>query len=582
MIHFNSRFYVSILIALSFGLAVATLATAADSPIEIETDGRTALWHIAVENDGALLTVTGSGSASLCNVVTRRFERGETPKFSIFDEQGELRPDGAYSWQVSALPVVDPELRERMKAARLAGEDLPLACKLEDEGRFKPVVRADAFQIREGKIYLPTSEPERAASGNAPGPEPSTPIEIAESRGPVSSTRDFVINDDLIVDGSACIGFDCVNGESFGFDTIRLKENNLRIKFLDTSVGTFPTTDWQLTANTSQNGGLSKFSIDDISAGATPFTVEASAPSHSLYVDDGGRLGAGTSVPSVDIHIKDGDTPTLRLQQDGSAGFQPQTWDVAGNESSFFIRDATNGSTLPLRIRPSAPSHSLVIDPDGDIGIGTLSPDASMHLLRSNGTAQLHIEDTGSTDPLEMLVLENDGKPRLVIDNSGDAGGRWFFGLNNSSEFVVSLTGSPGNELRIDQSGNLFTLGSVNPPSDVRLKREIDAVDPRRVLATLAALPISTWSYHWETPAVRHIGPMAQDFHRAFGFGPEETSISTVDSDGVALAAIQGLHQVVQEKEQRIDELAAANAELEARLAALEALVLAGQEAGGR
>ena len=65
-----------------------------------------------------------------------------------------------------------------------------------------------------------------------------------------------MINDDLIVDGSACIGFDCVNGESFGFDTIRLKENNLRIKFDDTSVAaSFPRTDWQLTANASANGG---------------------------------------------------------------------------------------------------------------------------------------------------------------------------------------------------------------------------------------------------------------------------------------------------------------------------------------
>ena len=66
---------------------------------------------------------------------------------------------------------------------------------------------------------------------------------------------DQVILDDLIVDGSACIGFDCVNGESFGFDTLRLKENNLRIKFQDTSSSaSFPSRDWQITANDSANG----------------------------------------------------------------------------------------------------------------------------------------------------------------------------------------------------------------------------------------------------------------------------------------------------------------------------------------
>ena len=168
-----------------------------------------------------------------------------------------------------------------------------------------------------------------------------------------TTQADQVILDDLIVDGSNCVGQDCVNGESFGFDTIRLKENNLRIKFQDTSTSaSFPSRDWQITANDSSNGGANKFSIDDIDGGRTPFTIEAGAPSHSLYVDDGGRLGLGTSTPVVDVHTKTGNTPTLRLEQDGSSGFSPQTWDVAGNEANFFIRDATNGSTLRAPIKP--------------------------------------------------------------------------------------------------------------------------------------------------------------------------------------------------------------------------------------
>jgi hypothetical protein len=75
---------------------------------------------------------------------------------------------------------------------------------------------------------------------------------------------DQVIADDLIVQGSLCVGFDCANNENFGFDTIRLKENNLRIKFEDTSAGSFPSNDWQLTANDSASGGQNRFSIDDV------------------------------------------------------------------------------------------------------------------------------------------------------------------------------------------------------------------------------------------------------------------------------------------------------------------------------
>src|SRR6056297_3915026 len=88
--------------------------------------------------------------------------------------------------------------------------------------------------------------------------------------GPASA--DQVINDDLIVAGSLCVGNDCVNGESFGFDTIRMKENNTRIKFDDTSnSGSFPNNDWQLTANDSANGGANKFSIDNTTTGRIPF-----------------------------------------------------------------------------------------------------------------------------------------------------------------------------------------------------------------------------------------------------------------------------------------------------------------------
>src|SRR6058998_455115 len=84
---------------------------------------------------------------------------------------------------------------------------------------------------------------------------------------------DNVIPDDLIVQGSTCIGLDCVNNESFGFDTLRMKENNTRIKFDDTSTSAgFPANDWQITANDSASGGASKFSIEDITGARVPFT----------------------------------------------------------------------------------------------------------------------------------------------------------------------------------------------------------------------------------------------------------------------------------------------------------------------
>jgi hypothetical protein len=184
---------------------------------------------------------------------------------------------------------------------------------------------------------------------------------------------------DTYIEASLCVGFDCVcGGGGFGFDTVQLKENNLRIKFQDTSnSASFPTRDWQIRANDSTNGGLNRFSIDDIDGGTVPFTIEGGAngaagvPSNSFYMDNSGKIGLGTSNPVVDLHVVSGNTPTLRLEQDGSSGFTPQTWDVAGNETNFFVRDVTMGSLLPFRIRPGAPTDSIEIEADGDVEFGS-------------------------------------------------------------------------------------------------------------------------------------------------------------------------------------------------------------------
>lgn len=255
---------------------------------------------------------------------------------------------------------------------------------------------------------------------------------------------DQVILDDLIVDGSACIGQDCVNGESFGFDTIRIKENNLRIKAQDTSsTASFPSNDWQLTFNDSSNGGANKFSIDDIDGGRTPFTIEASAPSHSLYVDDGGRIGLGTSTPVAEIHIKDGDTPTLRLEQDGTSGFTPQIFDVAANETNFFVRDASNGSTLPFRIRPGAPTSAIDIDGDGNVGIGDTSPDAKLDVQGGN------------------IRVEQDGAVNLTLADTSSGGTHPDFRLQYTSGLArLSFVGTGGPEMELLQSGNTRFRGT--------------------------------------------------------------------------------------------------------------------------
>lgn len=266
---------------------------------------------------------------------------------------------------------------------------------------------------------------------------------------PADLRADQVFADDLIVQNSACVGMDCIDGEVFSFDTIRLKENNLRIKFDDTSTSaSFPYVDWQITINDSASGGANKYSIDDITNAKTPFTIEANAPNHSLYVDDGGKLGLGTSTPVLDIHVTAGNTPALRLEQDNSQGWGAYVWDIAGNETNFFIRDVTGGSTLPFRIYPGAPSDALDIKADGKIGMGTSSPAASLHIKDNNAAV------VGRT----LLKLSNNGNTKIEMTDENAAntwsliGGGNFNIKNNAGDKVLVL--APDGVLTLSNRGN--------------------------------------------------------------------------------------------------------------------------------
>ena len=94
------------------------------------------------------------------------------------------------------------------------------------------------------------------------------------------------------------------------------------------------------------------------------------------------------------------------------------------------------------------------------------------------------------------------------------------------------------------------------------------------MLEKVASLPLQSWNYRTDENKVRHLGPMAQDFHAAFGVGPDDRHIATVDEGGVALAAIQGLNAKLEERDAahaaRIAELERDRGLKSARIAELE------------
>jgi hypothetical protein len=100
-----------------------------------------------------------------------------------------------------------------------------------------------------------------------------------------------------------------------------------------------------------------------------------------------------------------------------------------------------------------------------------------------------------------------------------------------------------------------FGDGAWGSLSDRNAKRNITPVNTQKVLEQVVALPVNTWSYKSQDASILHMGPMAQDFSAAFGLGVDERYIGSLDADGVALAAIQGLYKLNQEQAEKIQTL---------------------------
>jgi hypothetical protein len=489
-------------------------------------------WTPTVANSGFVLTVSGPGEVYF----EQEFYGSANPSLKLKDNKGHALSDGNYTYELLALPAGGTQTRENLDEAGITGAT-------SGESR----LQSGSFSILDGKfITQDTLEPILETEAFNPG-----------------NTIEQTIGSNLTVWNSLCVGFDCLSSESYGADTIRLKENNLRIHFDDTStIGSYPRNDWRIQINDQANGGANYFSVVDATENRRVFSIEADAPRHSLYIDDYGRVGLGTAIPYVELHIADGDSPTVRLQQDGSFGWTPQVWDLVGNETNFFIRDATNGSRLPFRIQPSTPSNTLTLTSDG-VGVGTWSPDAALHIKRTDGSSSILVEEGSSTLSVRNLIrLKNNGAPRIIFNNTNTSV-TWIAGSTANDRFALSKNGTGETEFQLTGTGNLIIEGTLNEGSDFKKKENFSTVDNQEVLERLAEIPITTWNLKADGDEVRHMGPMAQDFYAAFELGEDEVHLAPLDANGVSFAAIQALNEIVEEKDSEI-------AALEARLTALE------------
>ena len=497
----------------------------------ISSSGSSVRFDVAMPHASVTLSVIGPDGVAF----SKEFKSGTSPEFKLTEAKGERLPDGQYTYELRVTPNISAETKEALKAAREKGNGAEVQRELRKRGALpaQAAVQSGSFLILNGSVVLPGGteggEPARAMV-EQPAPAPVSP--------PVSSGRtsykiqrhhprfmmfDQVIPDDLIVQGSICAGLDCVNNENFGFDTIRMKENNTRLQFDDTSTSAgFATNNWQIRANSSASGGASFLAFVDQGAtgnsesGTIVFEVDAGAPANSLRVSSAGNVGIGTGTPVLDLHANTSDTPAIRLEQNNSGGFTAQTWDIGANEANFFVRDVTSGSRLPFRIRPGAPTSSIDIAASGSVGVGTGSPSTSLHL--SSATAAF----TSLGQFLISDAADINRQLRFGYDSAIESG--WIQASKVATNFEPLLlnpnggnvgigTSAPTDALSVSGNASKTTGGTWAVFSDERLKN-IKGSFNTGLKAVMQLQPVR---YEYRTdntlgikPAGEHIGFGAQ------------------------------------------------------------------------
>jgi hypothetical protein len=432
----------------------------------INASGSSVRWDVAAPNAGITLII----SAPDGRVFSKSFKGGSTPNFSITDAQGEKLPDGQYTYELRLTPA---SLARNAATSNGRGkDDEPEAVRAARKSAMpsQPVVESGSFSIVNGAVVTAgASEESSSKSPNKVSQEYKAPYDVSTKRSNfrlhhVSTPfmPDQVIPDDLIVQGSTCVGLDCVNNENFGFDTIRLKENNDRIQFDDTSTSTgFPTNNWQIRANSSASGGASFLGFVDqgtngnSESGTVVFEVDAGAPANALRVSNIGKVGLRTATPVLDLHITTSDTPAHRLEQTNAGGFTAQTWDIAGNEANFFVRDVTGGSRLPFRIRPGAPTSSVDVAASGNVGVGTASPGFHLH-VQGSGIQTIAVESTQNGNNAQFAFI---GK------TAGGTAQQWLLGENLATTvgaFEIFDNTAAQNRFFINTAGNVG-IGTTSP-----------------------------------------------------------------------------------------------------------------------
>ncbi len=289
----------------------------------------------------------------------------------------------------------------------------------------------------------------------------------------------------------------------------------------------------------------------------------ASTAPDQFLIFAGGGVGIGTATPGSSLEVKGGLRARGGAPGAGGANNNGYAFNGSGGDTDSGMFSTTNG-----RVEFYVDAAERLRLTTAGVGIGAVNAEAPLHVAPNAGGGGIIVGvdafGGGYTAlQIDVSAISNGYAKLQAIKTSGSAFGDLV--LNAAGGNVGIGNPAPGNLLVVGGSGSpAYCNGTtwVNG-SDRNAKEAFAAINPRAVLEKVSALAITEWKYKVEADGTRHLGPMAQDFHTAFGLnGADDRHIATVDESGVALAAIQGLNQKLNEKDGEIQALRQSVAEL--------------------
>lgn len=288
--------------------------------------------------------------------------------------------------------------------------------------------------------------------------------------------------------------------------------------------------------------------------------------------------------------------PTVQLYQVGTAEFPAYLWEMTGNEFNFFVKDVA-AETFPFTIVPGAPDDSFVIQGNGNVGLGTASPAAGLHVVKfpDQGAAEILARFSVADDTVGSLAIVNNSagngtfipkltgrsasqnaalinealitldagaSPAIVYNAAKVAGGAL------ATRPLVAYRNNGVVKVTIAANGDVNAT-SFNPSSSRTIKHDIVDLDSRKADEALKQLTPVEFVYNDDESQEKRIGFIAEDVPEIVA-NADRQSVPIMDVVALLTRVVKDQQQTINDHRKVIDEQKKLNDSLVKRLNALE------------